>query len=362
MALNRPIFRKYRFGGRSLTFDFEGDLTKKQIKKLRKASSLFVKDEFTPALESALEKYGLNNLCSVKPEPDGEGDSTYPEPRKIFVSYKSVWPDGISVVFKDFRKHTGGFSYVYKKDGVSVEVQRKNPGDHIISLSPYDEPIIKEINDVVESEANQFAFLNASIFPRSLFSIESDFVERNPEKVRPYNEDSTFDETTEIKLLTNDKAGKAGRARWYIANRDVITTGLGVLNDWKVIVSSANAGGQKRDNQIEVIGPNCAFGRARIALRTFKTREEAYNFLKWCKTDLIRFAFLLTDESLSSLGKQVPDICNYANNNGVIEFSFPDINQQVYNLFKITSEQQIHIKEVLRELDNKRNKKIRKQS
>ena len=277
--------------------------------------------------------------------------------------FKSVAvPDGISVVFKDFRKHTGGFSYVYKKDGVSVEVQRKNPGDHIISLSPYDEPIIKEINDVVESEANQFAFLNASIFPRSLFSIESDFVERNPEKVHPYNEDSTFDETTEIKLLTNDKAGKAGRARWYIANRDVITTGLDVLNDWKVIVSSANAGGQKRDNQIEVIGPNCAFGRARIALRTFKTREEAYNFLKWCKTDLIRFAFLLTDESLSSLGKQVPDICNYANDNGVIEFSFPDINQQVYNLFKITSEQQIHIKEVLRELDNKRNKKTRKQS
>mgnify|MGYP001512236231 FL=1 len=77
-------------------FDFEGDLTKKQIKKLRKASSLFVKDEFTPALESALEKYGLNNLCSVKPEPDGEGDSTYPEPRKIFVSYKSVWPDPLA--------------------------------------------------------------------------------------------------------------------------------------------------------------------------------------------------------------------------------------------------------------------------
>lgn len=68
-------------------FDFEGNLTKKQIKKLRKASSLFVKDEFTPALELALEKYGLNNLCSVDPEPNGEGDSTYPEPRKIFVSY-----------------------------------------------------------------------------------------------------------------------------------------------------------------------------------------------------------------------------------------------------------------------------------
>lgn len=40
-------------------FGFEGDLTKKQIKKLRKASSLFVKDTFCPALQEAVEKYGL---------------------------------------------------------------------------------------------------------------------------------------------------------------------------------------------------------------------------------------------------------------------------------------------------------------
>ena len=163
-----------------------------------------------------------------------------------------------------------------------------------MSLSPFDEPISKEIDAVVESEDNNFAFLSSSIYPRSLFSIESDFVERNPEKVRPYSKDAPFDEAKEIKLLTNDKAGKSGRARWYIANRDVITTGLNVLDDWKVIVSSANAGGQKRDNQIEVVDPNSAFGRARIALRTFKTREEAYNFLKWCKTDLVRYTFLLT--------------------------------------------------------------------
>lgn len=77
-------------------FDLEGDLTKKQIKKLRNASSLFVKDEFTPALASALEKCGLSHLCSVEAEPAGEGDSTYPEPRKIFVSYKSAWAEPLA--------------------------------------------------------------------------------------------------------------------------------------------------------------------------------------------------------------------------------------------------------------------------
>ena len=74
-------------------FGFEGDLTKKQIKKLRKASSLFVKDTFCQALQGTVEKYGLQDFCKIESEPDGEGDSTYPEPRKIFVRYKSAWAE-----------------------------------------------------------------------------------------------------------------------------------------------------------------------------------------------------------------------------------------------------------------------------
>ncbi len=74
-------------------FGFEGDLTKKQIKKLRKASSLFAKKELYTELQTAINKYGLSLLCSLEAEPDGEGDNTYPEPRKLFVRYKSAWPE-----------------------------------------------------------------------------------------------------------------------------------------------------------------------------------------------------------------------------------------------------------------------------
>ncbi len=77
-------------------FGLEGDLTKKQIKKLRKASSLFVKEQFFNELQVALEKYGLSAFCSLEPEPDGEGDNTYPEPRKLFVRYKSAWSAPLS--------------------------------------------------------------------------------------------------------------------------------------------------------------------------------------------------------------------------------------------------------------------------
>lgn len=67
-------------------FGLTGDLTKRQTKKLRKQSSLFVRDEFASQLEGRLKEYGLEQYLTVEPEPDGEGDNTYPEPRKIHIS------------------------------------------------------------------------------------------------------------------------------------------------------------------------------------------------------------------------------------------------------------------------------------
>ena len=167
--------------------------------------------------------------------------------------------------------------------------------------------------------------------------------------MREYEGDHPFDKfdpETEVKLFTNDKAGKAGRARWYIANRSVITTGIEHINRWKVIVSSANAGGQKRSNQIAIADNHSAFGRSRVALRSFETEAEAKNFYKYCRSELIRFAFLLTDESLTSLAKKVPDLMDYTDQSGMIDFS-GDINAQLYKLFNIKTAEQEHIRSIL---------------
>lgn len=71
-------------------FGFEGEITKKQLKKLRKTSSIFVREDFKNELLQALENHGLNHLCTLDAEPDGEGDNTYPEPRKLFLHYSSA--------------------------------------------------------------------------------------------------------------------------------------------------------------------------------------------------------------------------------------------------------------------------------
>ena len=285
-----------------------------------------------------MEQFGLEQIN----DPHLKRVEFYPDANEVFE--KVGLPDGISVVLKDMSKTTPGFVYVYTKEGLSHESVLDNPGEELLPLNPLDISIVNSINKKVEEKG--FSYLHDSVMSRCLFSIESNFVEENPELVREYDEGYYFDKETEIKLFTNDKAGKSGRARWYLANRDVITSGKEYLDKWKVVVSSANAGGQKRSNQMAILDNYSAFGRSRGALKVFDTESEAKNFFKYANSELIRFAFLMTDENLTSLAKQVPDILDYSNDNGIIDFS-RDINQQLYTLFEIDETNQAHIKEVL---------------
>ena len=91
-----------------------------------------------------------------------------------------------------------------------------------------------------------------------------------------------------------------------------------------------------------------AFGRSRVALKTFETEQEARNFYAYCQTDFIRYAFLLTDEALTSLGKLVPDLLDYTDDNGIIDYT-QDVNAQLYRLFGIDEPMQAIIKQTLSE-------------
>jgi hypothetical protein len=162
-------------------------------------------------------------------------------------------------------------------------------------------------------------------------------VEKNPEAVTPYD-NQPFDSKAYVKVLTNDKAGKAGRAKWFLIKRSAIPANADLVDEFQVVVSSANAGGQKRDNQLAIMDNHSAFGRARVALKSFKTLKEAQNFFAYASTDLVKFAFLMTDEALTSLGKKVPDLMDYSDENGLIDYS-KDANRQLNALFGITKQE-----------------------
>ncbi len=91
-------------------FGITGDIGSKQLKKLRKGSSTFVRDNFAPMFETLVASYGLDKFCSVRVEPDGEGDATYPEPRKVFIAYKSVYPDKLPYLLPEVVLEVGARS------------------------------------------------------------------------------------------------------------------------------------------------------------------------------------------------------------------------------------------------------------
>lgn len=89
---------------------FEGDLTKKQIKRLRKASSIFVRDELCLSLKGVVSETGMEKWLQVEADPDGEGDGTYPEPRMIHVRYKSLFNENLPYLHSEVKLEVGARS------------------------------------------------------------------------------------------------------------------------------------------------------------------------------------------------------------------------------------------------------------
>lgn len=268
----------------------------------------------------------------------------YPNVKEIFGTAADL-SDGITIVVKKQKKDTSGFKYTYIQNGKRQTIELKNPGDDLIPLNPNDIEISNKIREFIKNK--HINFLHQSILPRTLFGIESDFVAKNPSKVKLL-EDGYKLQDNEIKLLTNDKAGSAGRARWFVVDRSIIENGIKYLDEFQVVVSSANAAGKKRDSQMEIIKDRAAFGRARVALRSFKSYQEAQNFYKYLSSYIVKYSFLLTGDALTSLGKLVPDLGNYIDNS-IIDFS-KDINVQLAQLISLDENEVAYIKNVIDEL------------
>ena len=92
--------------------------------------------------------------------------------------------DGLSIVLKNMEKNECGFTYKYSVDGKVITIQANNPGNDMFSLNPQDNEIIKRLDNAIQS----FGCLHDSVLPRNLFSIESDFVEKNPSLVKEFND------------------------------------------------------------------------------------------------------------------------------------------------------------------------------
>ncbi len=98
------------FTRQAYIWGFEGDLTKKQIKRLRKASSIFVRDELCQSLQRAVTETGMEKWLLVEADPDGEGDGTYPEPRVIHIRYRSLFDEDLPYLHSEVKLEVGARS------------------------------------------------------------------------------------------------------------------------------------------------------------------------------------------------------------------------------------------------------------
>lgn len=179
-------------------FGLEGDLTVRQLKKLRKKSSLFVKEQISEDLKSKLDSYGLLKWCDVESEPDGDGNGTYPEPRKIFIKYDSILP------------LTAG----YLKPVVMLEIGSRSLFEpyeckKVRSLVTSTTNIDTSVNDIdIPTAAPEKTFLEKAFLLHELFTTDGG-AKAHRKSRHLYDLDRMMDCEFAKKAITNDKLWNA---------------------------------------------------------------------------------------------------------------------------------------------------------
>lgn len=178
-------------------FGLSGDLTIKQIKTLRKKSSLFVKMEFCDAHSEKIAALGLSAFCTVEPAPDGEGDKTYPEPRKISVKYHTLFDD-ITYILPEVILEVGSRSL--------FEPTAKHKVKSLVSENL---PIDTDIVDVdIVTSVPEKTFLEKAFLLHEIFTAGG-LMEANRKSRHLYDLERMMDEDFAVAAITNDELWNA---------------------------------------------------------------------------------------------------------------------------------------------------------
>lgn len=226
------------------------------------------------------------------------------DPQPIFGNGANL-SAGVSIVLRDMTKRHETFRFTNR-----------------IYTDAAAEVNIKELNSLVPNPA----FLNISRkltgeklsrrLKKGMFGVESNFVEKNPEKVSQ----KSSDWENPIRLLANDRSGSAGRTQLYWTDRKYIPRGEEYFDLTKVIMTSAypkkslvastptvESVKERAKQLIELLPTNSAFGASRLALFMSKSRQECENFLKYTQTEFFAALLLQEPNRRSTFGDVIPD-------------------------------------------------------
>ncbi|MFA6200515.1 MAG: nucleotidyl transferase AbiEii/AbiGii toxin family protein [Bacteroidales bacterium] len=175
-------------------FGLEGDLTNKQVKKLRKEASLYVRDAICQSLKNEIVKLEIGKSCEVEAESDGEGDNTYPEPRKIHIRYNSLFDEKTSYLNQEVLLEIGSRSLIEPTEPSKVK-----------SLITTNFPIDTSIVDSnITTTVPQKTFLEKAFLIHELFSTgEGKIADRKSRHL--YDLEKMMDENFARKAIMDDE-------------------------------------------------------------------------------------------------------------------------------------------------------------
>lgn len=180
------------------------------------------------------------------------------------------------------------------------------------------------------------------------FGIESDFIEKYPElfSLRP----DQFKEP--ISLLTNDKAGSAGRAKWFYIERTTVEKNINLIDEYKVAMPSAYpkktlvSGVPTIDNVlvraseiIQTYEPKKIFGRSKMLIFNSPEKNDVDNFMKYTQTRFFAYMVLNEPNRSFSFGFVIPLLDFTVNSDIDWSKSISGIDQQLYSKYKLSQKE-----------------------
>lgn len=180
------------------------------------------------------------------------------------------------------------------------------------------------------------------------FGIESDFIEKYPElfSITP----DKFKEP--ISLLTNDKAGSAGRAKWFYVERETIEKNTELIDEYKVAMPSAYpkktlASGvptianilARSSKIIQIYKPKEIFGRSKMLIFNSPKKVDVENFIKYTKTKFFAYMVLNEPNRSFSFGFVIPLLDFTSNSDIDWSKSILEIDQQLYSKYNFSKKE-----------------------
>lgn len=248
------------------------------------------------------------------------------DPKPIFGVNANI-SSGVSIVNRDQLNIHETFEYLNRIYSDAVKVV---PIDEWSNLSP--DPSFT-VGDKLFGDKLQKYVSNKT------FGIESDFVEDNPKLVSLTP--AQFKEP--IRLLTNDRAGSAGRAKWFYIEKSTIKKNVDLIDGYKVAMASAYpkktlvSGTPTVDNVlkrsseiIKLYPPKTVFGRSKMLIFSSSEKVNSENFMKYTQTRFFAYMVLNEPNRSFSFGFVIPAL-NFTENSD-IDWSKPiaDIDKQLY--------------------------------